>query len=76
MVYQFKLQVPVSRELNKRLKKRAKEVGFSSVSDVARLLLTQFAQGDLVVSFMNSALVSKNGIEETEDTELNSLDEE
>lgn len=75
MVYQFKLQVPVSRELNKRLKKRAKEVGFSSVSDVARLLLTQFAQGDLVVSFMNSSLVNKNALEENGDSEL-SADEE
>ncbi len=52
MAYQFKLQVPISEELNKKLKKKAKEVGFSSVNEVARLLLTNFADGNLGISFV------------------------
>ena len=51
MAYQFKLQVPISEELNKKLKKKVKQVGFSSVNEVARLLLSNFASGKLAISF-------------------------
>jgi hypothetical protein len=51
MAYQFKLQVPISEELNKKLKNKAYEVGFSSVNEIARLLLTNFANGNLSLSF-------------------------
>lgn len=52
MAYQFKLQVPISKELNEELKLKAKEVGFNSVNDIARLLLTNFAKGNLGISFI------------------------
>ena len=51
MAYQFKLQVPISEELNQKLKNKADEVGFSSVNEIARLLLTNFANGNLSLSF-------------------------
>ncbi|MEB3314863.1 MAG: hypothetical protein VKK32_01440 [Candidatus Melainabacteria bacterium] len=51
MAYQFKLQVPISEELNQKLKNKANEVGFSSVNEIARLLLTNFANGNLSLSF-------------------------
>ena len=54
MAYQFKLQVPISRELNKKLKAKAAKVGLSSVNDIVRMLLTSFANGDLAVSFVNN----------------------
>lgn len=54
MAYQFKLQVPISQELNTKLKKKSKEIGFSSVNDVVRLLLTNFANGNLSLSFVES----------------------
>lgn len=53
-MYQFKLQVPISKDLNEKLKHKAKEVGFGSVNDVARLLLTNFANGNLLVSFLSN----------------------
>lgn len=69
MAYQFKLQVPISKELNEKLKYKAKEVGFGSVNDVARLLLTNFANGNLFVSFFSNPSTipaSKENIEELE----------
>ena len=60
MAYQLKLQIPISEELNNKLKKKAKEIGFSSVNEIARLLLTNFVNGNLVVSFL-----SKLGTKET-----------
>ncbi len=69
MVYQFKLQVPISKELNKKLKHKAKEVGFGSVNDVVRLLLTNFADGNLLVSFATKPIptyVNDENIEELE----------
>jgi hypothetical protein len=54
MAYQFKLQVPISEELNDRLKKKSKQIGFSSVNEVARLLLTNFVNGNLSLSFVES----------------------
>lgn len=52
MAYQFKLQVPISESLNKKLKERAEEIGFSSVNEIARLLLTNFANKKLNISFI------------------------
>jgi hypothetical protein len=54
MVYQFKLQIPISRELNKKLKSRVAKTGLSSVNDVARLLLTSYADGDLDISVVKN----------------------
>ncbi len=51
MSYQLKLQVPISEDLNTKLKKKAKQVGFSSVNEVVRLLITNFANGNLSLSF-------------------------
>ncbi len=53
MTYQLKLQIPISEELNNKLKKKAKEVGFSSVNEIARLLLTNFVNNNLVISFVS-----------------------
>lgn len=53
MAYQFKLQVPISRELNEKLKTKVSEIGFSSVNDIVRLLLTNFANGKLSFEFVN-----------------------
>ena len=53
MTYQLKLQIPISEELNNKLKKKAKEVGFSSVNEIARLLLTNFVKNNLVISFVS-----------------------
>jgi len=53
MAYQLKLQIPISEELNNKLKKKAKEVGFSSVNEIARLLLTNFVNNNLVISFVS-----------------------
>lgn len=55
MAYQFKLQVPISEELNQKLKNKANEVGFTSVNEIARLLLTNFANGNLSLSFTEKA---------------------
>jgi hypothetical protein len=51
MVYQRKLQVPISEELNKKLLARTKKAGFSSINEVTRLLLTSFAEGNLEFGF-------------------------
>ncbi|MCE2928340.1 MAG: hypothetical protein LW817_01765 [Candidatus Caenarcaniphilales bacterium] len=53
MAYQFKLQIPIAQDLNNKLKKKASELGFGSITDIARLLLTNFANGNLVISFNN-----------------------
>ena len=54
MAYQFKLQIPISEELNEKLKQKSKQIGFSSVNQVARLLLNSFVNGDLNFSFTSS----------------------
>lgn len=51
MVYQRKLQVPISEELNKKLLAKTKKAGFSSINEVTRLLLTSFAEGKLEFGF-------------------------
>ena len=66
MAYQLKLQIPISEELNNKLKKKAKEIGFSSVNEIARLLLTNFVNGNLVVSFL-SKLETKETKSDNED---------
>lgn len=52
MAYQFKLQVPISKELNEKLKVKVAEVGLNSVNDIVRMLLTGFANGNLGLSFV------------------------
>lgn len=77
MSYQFKLQVPISEELNEKLKKKSKQIGFSSVNEVARLLLTNFANGNLSLSFVESKPSSSNyeNIDELEKIVLEGLRE-
>lgn len=76
MVYQFKLQVPISKQLNEKLKKKAKEVGFGSVNDVARLLLTNFANGNLFVSFLSNQVPKvEEDIEELEKIVAEAMEE-
>ena len=58
MAYQFKLQVPISEDLNQQLKTKDKEIGFSSVNEIARLLLTNFANGNIFLSFMSNSTPS------------------
>jgi hypothetical protein len=82
MAYQFKLQVPISEELNEKLKEKSQQVGFSSVNQVARLLLTSFVNGDLNLSFTNSDKNTNSdlekiiaaGIAEYENTKTKTLD--
>ncbi len=45
MAYQFKLQVPISKKLNDMAKAKALEMGFGSLNDMVRLLITNFATG-------------------------------
>lgn len=66
-MYQFKLQIPISFELKEKLKQKAKQIGFSSVNEVARLLLTNFAKGSLNISFIF------NPKEEISDEELKNV---
>jgi hypothetical protein len=66
MAYQFKLQVPISEELNDQLKKKSQQIGFSSVNEVARLLLTNFVNGNLSLSFVESKPVENIPNEELE----------
>ncbi len=54
-MYQFKLQIPISRKLNTQLKEKAEEMGLSSVTDIARMLLTNFASGKLTFAFIPEA---------------------
>lgn len=67
MAYQFKLQIPISRELNKKLKAKATKAGLSSVSDLARMLLISFVNGDLKISFIRK---QGDNVELCEDEEL------
>lgn len=53
MVNKAKLQIPISEELNQQLKEKAREIGLSS-TDIARLLLTNFANGKLSISFIEA----------------------
>ncbi len=50
-MYQYKLQIPISRKLNTMLKTKAEELGLNSVTDIARMLLTNFASGKISLSF-------------------------
>ncbi len=50
-----KLQVPISQKLKKTLEKRSLELGFSSVNETVRVLLQNFAKGDI-----NIGIIQKN----------------
>ncbi|MBT6842391.1 MAG: hypothetical protein HOA17_01170 [Candidatus Melainabacteria bacterium] len=52
MAYQFKLQVPISKELNEKLKVKVAEVGLNSVNDIVRMFLHDFVNGKLGLSFV------------------------
>ncbi len=51
MAYQFKLQVPISKKLNDMARAKAEELGFSSLNEVVRLFIANFAKGKLPISF-------------------------
>jgi len=59
MSYQYKLQIPIPEELNKQLRDKVKELGFSSVSEATRFLLVNFVNGNLSVGFFGKQ--SSNG---------------
>jgi len=42
-----KLQIPISQKLKKTLEKRSSELGFSSVNETVRVLLQNFAVGNI-----------------------------
>ena len=56
MTYQYKLQIPISRELNKKLKEKTSELGFSSVSEITRFLLTNLVNGNLSIGFIGNQM--------------------
>ena len=65
MVHHFKLQIPISEKLKESLKQKAGEIGFSSINDLARLVLTNIANGTLNISF-NFKLTSHQTSEDEE----------
>lgn len=70
MTYQFKLQIPISRDLKELLREKAEEVGFSSVNELIRLLITNFAKGNLNLSFIYKP---KDVFEGTNETDLKNI---
>ena len=70
MAYQFKLQIPITRELKEMLKEKAEEIGFSSVNEIVRLLITNFAKGNLNISFVHK---SKDLIEKINEIDLKNV---
>ena len=70
MTYQFKLQIPITRELKEMLKQKAEEIGFSSVNEIVRLLITNFAKGNLNISFVPR---SKDIVEEINETNFKNI---
>ena len=70
MTYQFKLQIPITFELKEKLKQKAEEIGFSSVNEIVRLLLTNFAKGNLNLSLVYKP---KDIIQETNETDLKNI---
>ena len=56
MSYQYKLQIPIPEDLNKQLKEKVKELGFSSISEATRFLLINLVNGNLSIGFSGKAL--------------------
>ena len=63
MSYQYKLQIPISEDLNKQLKEKVKELGFSSISEATRFLLINLVNGNLSIGFSGKALRRNDDLE-------------
>ena len=70
MAYQFKLQIPINLALKEKLRQKAEEIGFSSVNEIVRLLITNFAKGNLNLSFVYK---SRDISEEIDETDLKNI---
>lgn len=70
-MYDTKVQTPVSSKVLTKAKVRAKKAGFSSVNDVIRIILNQFAEGN--INFNISVGTSKNDIAFVDDEEQKEL---
>ena len=46
-MYDTKIQTPIRATVLKKAKTRARDMGFSSVNDVIRILLKQFGEGNV-----------------------------
>lgn len=46
-MFDHKIQVPTNSKVLIKARKRAKESGFSSINDVIRLILSQYAEGNI-----------------------------
>ncbi|HRN86812.1 MAG TPA: hypothetical protein PK863_05825 [Candidatus Dojkabacteria bacterium] len=71
LMYDTKVQTPVSSKVLTKAKVRAKKAGFSSVNDVIRIILNQFAEGN--INFNISVGTSKNDIAFVDDEEQKEL---
>jgi len=63
MSYQYKLQIPIPQDLNKQLKEKVKELGFSSISEATRFLLINLVNGNLSIGFSGKALERDDDLE-------------
>jgi small nuclear ribonucleoprotein (snRNP)-like protein len=63
MSYQYKLQIPIPEDLNKQLKEKVKELGFSSISEATRFLLINLVNGNLSIGFSGKALHRNDDLE-------------
>ncbi len=55
MSSQKKLQVPITDKLKSDLKKRSEALGFSSVNEAVRVVLHNFASGQITLQLMQSS---------------------
>jgi hypothetical protein len=65
-----KLIIPISSDLNDKLESKASEMGFSSLNELTRILLTHFANGNIEISILSHMQSSERTpllIEQTED---------
>lgn len=66
-MYDQKIQTPISSAVLIAARKKAREMGFSSINDVIRILMKQFADGNLEFGFRagaGSQSIPSAGLEE------------
>jgi len=56
------LQIPISPELRQKAEKEAKEIGFSSLQEMIRVMLTQITKKQKILEFKVDDICSKYGI--------------
>lgn len=56
------LQVPMSKTLRQRAQEVAEDIGFSSLQEVIRLLIHQFARRELTVKFEDIEIVQLSSV--------------